>query len=141
MENNVSTPLQMLELFSLKTNSNKPVDELATNMQSSCDAFNFSLLKEYNYHEIVESKGFPISRKVYIFEICRAKMAAQMLTSNPDFSIFMPCKISVYEQGDHTVISTMNMDPLLKVFQQDTEMYQEASAIFNSIKEMINSIK
>jgi uncharacterized protein (DUF302 family) len=141
MQYTISNPMQLIELFTLKTESKKTVDEIAQNMPAACDSFNFSLLKEYNYHEIVESKGFPISRKVYVFEICRAKIASEILTVNPDFSIFMPCKISVYEQEDHTVISTMNMDLLIKVFQDDTEMYQEVSAIFNSIKQMINTIK
>ncbi|MDP3266283.1 MAG: DUF302 domain-containing protein [Sulfuricurvum sp.] len=57
------------------------------------------LLHHYNYHEVVASKGFPIDRKVYIYEVCQAKLASIMLTSNPHFAQFIPCHIVVYEEG------------------------------------------
>lgn len=140
MQYTISNPMQLIELFTLKTESKKTVDEIAENMPAACDSFNFSLLKEYNYHEIVESKGFPISRKVYVFEICRAKMASEILTENPDFSIFMPCRISVYEQNNHTLITTMNMEPMLQVFKNNQSLYEDATGLFEAIKKMIESL-
>ena len=41
-----------------------------------------------------------------------------MLTTNPEFSTFMPCTLSVYEAGDKTILSTMNMDLLTQLEQQ-----------------------
>lgn len=133
--------MQLIDLFSLKTTSNKRVDEIAAMMPASCESFNFSLLKEYNYHEIVESKGFPISRKVFVFEICQAKMASEILAINPDFSIFMPCRICVYEQNNSSVISTMNMEPMIQVFKNNDRIYDDASLLFDTIKNMIETMK
>ena len=80
---------------------------LVINFKKVPEAFEkhkFSLLHTCNYHEIVESKGFPIDRKVYIFEICRTKTASVMLTDYPHFSIFIPCKLAIYENEGKTVI-------------------------------------
>ena len=124
MENQSPTPKQMLEMFTIKVSSEKTASHIASKMQEACDAHNFALLKEYIYHEIVESKGFPIKRKVFIYEVCQAKMASKILTTNPEFSIFMPCKISVYELDDLSIISTMNMEIMLKIFEENKNHFE-----------------
>jgi uncharacterized protein (DUF302 family) len=98
------------------------------------------LLQTYVYHEIVESKGFPIKRKVFVYEICQAKTAAAMLTDFPHFSIFMPCKLAIYEDNINTIISTMNMEIMLKAVGSNQELYKEATALFITLKSLMNSL-
>jgi uncharacterized protein (DUF302 family) len=98
------------------------------------------LLQTYVYHEIVESKGFPIKRKVFVYEICQAKTASKMLTDFPHFSIFMPCKLAVYEDNGKTIISTMNMEIMLKAVDTNQELYKEATTLFNTLKSLMNSL-
>jgi uncharacterized protein (DUF302 family) len=105
-----------------------------------CDKFGFTLLQTYNYHEIVESKGFPIKRKVFIYEICQAKTAALMLTSNPNFAIFMPCKLVIYEFGSKTIISTMDMEIMLSAVKSDETLFQEATSLFGKLKSLMISL-
>ena len=107
---------------------------------SACEKYKFALLQTYVYHEIVESKGFPINRKVYIYEICQAKTAAGMLTGFPYFSVFMPCKLAIYEENGSTVISTMNMEIVLDAISSNQELYNEATALFTSLKSLMSSI-
>lgn len=78
---------------------------------------------------------------MWIYEICVAKTAALMLTSNPNFSIFMPCKLSVYEENGKTIISTMNMGIMLEAVKTDKELYDNATSLFTSIKNMMNSFE
>lgn len=68
-------------------------------------------------------------------------MAAKILTSNPEFSIIMPCKITVYEQDNATVIATMNMEMMMKIFENNAAMYKDATNLFETLKELINSLK
>ncbi len=98
------------------------------------------MLQTYVYHEIVESKGFPIKRKVFIYEICQAKTAAAMLTDFPHFSIFMPCKLAIYEDNGNTIISTMNMEIMLKAIGSNQELHKEATTLFNKLKLLMNSL-
>ncbi len=109
-------------------------------MGEASNKFKFSVLYTYNYFEILKTKGFPIERKVHVFEICQAKMASKMLTSNPEFSIFMPCRIAVYENEGNTIIATMNMELLLAAVKDNKELYDEATAMFQSLKELMNSL-
>jgi uncharacterized protein (DUF302 family) len=134
-------PAEMIEMFTLKVASNRSIETIARNVPVECEKNKFALLYTYNYHEIVESKGFPIQRKVYIYEICQAKVAAKMLTFHPEFSIFMPCKIAIYENEGKTIISTMNMDIMLKAVEDNNELYNEAIALFGSLKAIMESLK
>ena len=86
------------------------------------------------------SMGFPIDRKVWVYEICQAKTAASMLTGYPHFSIFMPCKLAIYEDMGKTIISTMNMDMMLDAIAANPELHTEAKALFSKLKALMDSI-
>jgi uncharacterized protein (DUF302 family) len=131
---------KMIDVFTIKVISDNNIDSIASNVQPLCDKYGFALLTTYNYHEIVASKGYPIERKVFIYEICQAKTASLMLTTNPVFSVFMPCKISIYEENGKTVISTMDMSLILSAVKSDTTLYDEATLLFNKLKSLLASM-
>ncbi|MDP3945001.1 MAG: DUF302 domain-containing protein [Lutibacter sp.] len=131
---------KMIEMFTVKLESKQPIETIAQEVSKECENHKFALLQTYVYHDIVKEKGFPISRKVFIYEICQAKTAALMLTSNPEFSIFMPCKIAMYEDGGKTIISTMNMEIMLNAVKSNPELYTEASSIFKTLKSLMTSL-
>jgi uncharacterized protein (DUF302 family) len=133
-------PKKMIEMFTYKIVSSNSIESISAKVPGLCDQHKFALLQTYVYHEIVESKGFPIKRKVFIYEICQAKTAAGMLTDNPEFSIFMPCKLSIYEENGKTVISTMNMEIMLDAIKSNQSLYNEAISLFNTLKLLMNSL-
>lgn len=134
------SPEKMIEMFTYQVSCEQPAEQVAANVPAACENNRFALLHTYVYHDIVKSKGFPIDRKVYIYEICQAKTAASMLTDFPHFSIFMPCKLAVYENNGKTLIATMNMGAVLDAVRSNPELFEEATRLFDSLKTMINQI-
>lgn len=63
-----------------------------------------------------------------------------MLTTNPEFSTFMPCTLSVYDIGDKTVLSTMNMGMMLEAGKSNEELYNQASNLFISFKQIMDDL-
>ena len=133
-------PEKMIEMFTHKILSKQPIGKVIEKVPAACEENKFALLKTYVYHDIVESKGFPIDRKVYIYEICQAKSAAAMLTDFPHFAIFMPCKRAIYEDNGETIISTMNMEIMLKAVSSNPELFKETTALYNTLKSLMDSI-
>lgn len=131
---------KMIEMFTHNIISNQSIEHIAGKVPGACEQFNFALLHTYIYHDIVESKGFPIDRKVFIYEICQAKTAAGMLTDFPHFSIFMPCKLAIYENNGETVISAMNMEVMLEAIRSNNELFEEASELYHTLKALMASI-
>ncbi len=133
-------PEKMIEMFTHKISSKLQIEKVIEEVPKACEEKKFALLQTYVYHEIVESKGFPIDRKVYIYEICQAKTAAAMLTDFPHFSIFMPCKLAIYEDKGETIISTMNMEIMLNAVRSHPELFKETTTLFNTLKSLMDSI-
>ena len=131
---------KMIEMFSHKISSEQPIVKVIEKVPAACEENKFALLQTYIYHEIVESKGFPINRKVWVYEICQAKTAAAMLTDFPHFSIFMPCKLAIYENNGETIISTMNMGIMLDAIKSKPELFADANTMFRKLKELMESI-
>lgn len=131
---------EMIEMVMHQTESKLTAEQVAGQVEAACNKYNLALLQTYIYHEIVESKGFPIQRKVFVYNICQAKTASMMLTTNPEFSTFMPCTLAVYEAGDKTVLSTMNMGMMLEAVQSNEELYDQASSLFKSFKQMMDEL-
>lgn len=136
----VMPPEKMIEMFTYVISSKKSIEKVTEKVEAACDEHKFALLKTYVYHEIVESKGFPIDRKVFIYEICQAKTAAKMLTDFPHFAIFMPCRVAIYEDNGQTIISTMNMEIMLNAVRSNPELFKETTTLFNTLKSLMDSI-
>ena len=131
---------KMIEMFTHKISSKLPIEKVIEKVPAGCEEKKFALLQTYVYHDIVESKGFPIDRKVYVYEICQAKTGAALLTDFPHFSLFMPCKLAIYEDKGETVISTMNMEIMLKAVSSNPELFKETTTLFNTLKSLMDSI-
>lgn len=129
-----------LEMFTYSVKSDNSINFLTEKFTNICSKYNFVLLNSYNYHEIVEAKGFPINKKVYIYEICQAKVASMMLDKNPYFAPFMPCRIAIYEENNECIISTQNMTIMFDMIKEQTELHSEATILFDNLKNMMNNI-
>jgi len=131
---------EMIRMVMHQTESSLTAEQVAGRVEAACNKYSLALLQTYIYHEIVESKGFPIQRKVFVYNICQAKTASMMLTTNPEFSTFMPCTLAVYEAGDKTVLSTMNMGMMLEAVKSNEELYNQASNLFKTFTQMMDEL-
>lgn len=131
---------EIIKMVMHQTESKLTAEQVAGQVEAACNKHSLALLQTYVYHEIVESKGFPIQRKVFVYNICQAKTAAMMLTTNPEFSTFMPCTLAVYEADDKTVLSTMNMGMMLEAVKSNQELYNQASNLFKIFTQMMDEL-
>ena len=132
---------KLFEMMTYKVHSKKDISKVVEKVESTCETYKFALLHDYVYHEVVESKGFPIERKVYIYEVCQAKVAALVLTDEPSFAPFMPCRVAVYEEAGQVTISTQNMEIMLDTLKDNTELYRQTNELFGTLKSLMNDIK
>lgn len=132
---------QMVKMATIEFRSKRDIQSIVDGIEEVFAEYRFALLHRYDYHEIVANKGFPIDRKVYIYEVCQAKLASMMLTSNPQFAPFMPCRIALYEEGDATIISTQNMQMMIDSIQSQEQLHLEATGLFTALQVMMKKLK
>jgi len=52
----------------------------------------------------------------------------------------MPCKLAIYEDKGNTIISTMNMEIMLKAVSSNQGLYKEVTLLFNTLKSLMTSL-
>lgn len=99
----------------------------------------FGVLKEYSFKELLEEKGFSIEKDITVFELCNPSGAQAALSSHPEISVFLPCRISLYEDKGKTVISTIGMEDIIDNFDIDDVLKNRMAELFNKIKALIDT--
>ncbi len=99
----------------------------------------FGVLKEYHFIEILKEKGFPIEKDITVFEVCNPMAAQNILSIHPEVSVFLPCRISLYEEDGKTIISTIGIDSILNNFELDEDIRSYMYGIFEKTKNILKN--
>lgn len=108
-------------------------------LEEKAKAVGFGLLQSYEFKNILESKGFPIERDITVFELCNPAGAQKALTAMPDISVYLPCRISVYEENGKTVLATIGFDDILSSVEVDEIFKGFMNELFVKLQGLMNS--
>lgn len=100
----------------IKMSSNKTVSEAASAVEASAKANQFGVMQVHNLKETMKKKGVEFPRECLILEICQPEQAKKVLDQNMSISTVLPCRISIYEEGDKTILATIKPTALLAMF-------------------------
>jgi uncharacterized protein (DUF302 family) len=73
-------------------------------------------MQVHNLKETMAKKGVEFARECLIFEVCQPQQAKKVLDENMSLSTALPCRISIYEESDKTVLATLKPTTLLAMF-------------------------
>lgn len=112
-------------LFTVTTQ--KPIFEVARALEDAAKAHQFGVMHIHNLKETMQKKGVDLPHECLIFEVCQPLQAKKVLEQNMSISTALPCRISLYQKGDHTVLSTLKPTVLLGLFHEEAlqEIAQE----------------
>lgn len=126
-------------IYSIKTK--KKSEEIKHSIEESAKAFGFGLLHSYAFKEVLQEKGYPIEKEITVFELCNPAGAQQVLTQMAGVSVYLPCRLSVYEAEGETVIATIDMEMLLQHADIDSKLRQEMKGLFQALKSITQTLK
>lgn len=110
-------------------------------MAMKAKEYGFGILKEYSFKELLQEKGFPIENDITVFELCNPSGAQAALSSNPEVSVFLPCRISLYKKDGETILSIIGMEDILNNFDIDDALKNRMAELFSKLKALIDSWK
>lgn len=84
--------------------SNKPMDEVVANLERLTPEYQFRVLAIHDIQQALAEKGLDY-QPLKIIEVCNAAFAHKALQKTIDVSLFIPCKFSVYTEGDKTIVA------------------------------------
>ena len=100
----------------IKLSTDKSVSETASALQAAVQANHFGVMQVHNLKETMAKKGVEFARECLIFEVCQPQQAKKVLDENMSLSTALPCRISIYEESDKTVLATLKPTTLLAMF-------------------------
>jgi len=124
-------------LYSVETDT--PVESIKSTIEERAKEYKFGLLKDYNFKEILELKNLPIENEIHVFELCFAPLAQQVLQSMPQMSVYLPCRISIFEKNDKTVMTTISMDEIVSNFDLPKEFKDEMVIVYERLQQLMKS--
>jgi len=121
--------------------TDKSLEEIKSTMETKAKEVGFGVLKEYKFQEILQAKGHPIDSDITVFELCNPVAAQAALTTHPEMSVYLPCRISVYEVQGKTTMSTIGLDDILHSFELEDEFKEHMKDIFDKLKILMKSLE
>ena len=123
-----------------KTTTNYPSQTVKAQMEAKAKEVGFGVLGSYNFKEILHKKGFEIERDVTLFELCNPVAVHEALNSVVEISVYLPCRVSVYEEDGKTVLATIGVEDIINgVANLDAELKKHMEEIFANVRALMNS--
>lgn len=99
-----------------KVSSNKGIDQVCADLQTAITDRKFGVMTVHDLTETMKKKGVEFDRACRIYEVCNPQKAKQVLMAHMDMSTALPCRISIYEEGEQVVLATLKPTMLMPMF-------------------------
>jgi len=124
-----------------KTQTTSPLESVKAEMEAKAKEYGFGILGSYDFKQILKNKGFEIQKDITVYEICNPAAAADALNATSEISVYLPCRLSVYEENGVTVLATIGVEDMLNSMDVDEEFARHMLVIFNKIRSLMDAWK
>lgn len=97
--------------------SKKTLSDIAHDLETASQRHKFGIMGTYDLKAKMKEKGVEFDRDCLIFEVCNPQQAKKVLEKNVEISTALPCRISVYREGDGFVLATVKPTAMLSLFE------------------------
>jgi uncharacterized protein (DUF302 family) len=99
----------------------------------------FGVLTEIDVRETLKKKIDVDFKKYVILGACNPPLAHRALSAEGDVGLLLPCNVIVYEEGDGAVVSAINPDMMVQMFDSE-EMRSVAAEVGTLLRRVVESI-
>ena len=95
----------------------KNISDVARDLEAAVQRHKFGVMGMHDLKAKMNEKGVEFDRDCLIFEVCNPHQAKKVLEKNAEISTALPCRISVYSEGDDVVLATIKPTAMLALYQ------------------------
>lgn len=93
--------------------SSRSLAEVEDRLRQAAQAHKFGVLNVLDIQQTLRSKGIDMARPCRIFDVCNPQAASEALQHDMRASVVLPCRISVFNDGQNTTLATVNPTDLI----------------------------
>jgi uncharacterized protein (DUF302 family) len=117
-----------------------PIAKIKEEIEAHAKTIGFGILNTYEFKKILHDKGFPIEKEITVFELCNPPGAQQALSQISAISVYLPCRISLYQDGNKSVLATIGFEDILNAVDQIDDNFKSFMIIlFENLKRIMHS--
>ena len=117
--------------------SKKSLDEIEAALNDAVARQKFGIMTVHDLQATMQKKGVEFDKACRIYEVCNPQQAKKVLEANGAVSTALPCRISVYEEGDGYQIATILPSQLMTLFGSP-ELEPVANEVEAAVKAIID---
>ena len=113
-------------------------------VQKTMDALKeegFGVLTQIDMQATLKQKLDVDIRRYVILGACNPPLAHRALAANLDIGLLLPCNVTVYEEGDGSVVTAVDPVAMLGVLQGDPVAHEVAVDASTRLQRVIASLK
>lgn len=114
-------------------------DDAIDALQSRAITLNMKLVAHQPLSKELQARGID-SERLEIFQFCNPEDAYKMVSFNPIFAAYMPCRIALVEEADGTTsLMMVNLNMLIDNTELPPELEKMATKINNNLLEIMQA--
>ena len=121
--------------------SAKSFEQASTDLDAAVKRNGFGVLHVHDLGGTLRSKGVDFKEQCRVFEVCNPQQAAKVLASDMRLNMALPCRISVFTEGNKTFLGLIKPAEMLASLSQDAALAEVAAQVEGSTIKMIDEAK
>jgi len=130
--------IRMTFNYAVKTQKN--LDKVIEEITEKLSEIKFGVLGILDFKEIFAKKGVEYPHEYKLLEVCNPHAAKQVLDSDPNIGLLLPCSIAVFEKDGENHISLAKPTELLSI-ASNAELESMGRDIESKLIKIIDSVK
>ena len=122
-----------------KITTQVPLAQVKADLEGHSKESGFGVLNAYEFKKILQSKGFSLNKDITVYELCNPHAAHEALSAMPEISVYLPCRLSVYEENGETVLATINIEDMLNSVSVDEDFKLQMQSVFEYLQSVMHS--
>jgi len=115
-----------------------PIEDVVQRLERAAAENQFGVLDVHNLKEKMAAKGVDFACECRVIEVCNPRKAKEVLQENMSISTALPCRISIYQEGDRVKVATIRPTMLLNLFDSP-ELQAVAREVEDTLIRIINA--
>ncbi len=119
----------------------KPLEKVIEAFKKAVEEENFSILHHYHFSEALAKRNCPIDGELYIYDICSPKYAQSVLKKCVKLGCMIPCRMSIYSDGDKTYVYSLKPAAILDMLKANApSLAEELKDIILEVDKIVANI-
>lgn len=97
-----------------KKHSSQSLDQLDVRLREAAARHKFGVLHVHDLQQTLQSKGIELGSACRVYDVCNPQAASKALRTEMAVSTVLPCRISIFSDGQGCTIATVKPTDLLR---------------------------